>query len=179
MSSSFERKRYEEARDAYKKLLALAPDDKKARTMLNKCDLAIEKQAEDDKQTQREEEEIRAQEQRIQEIRHKAKDILGNALLAATPEDKIRIAAEAIQVDPTFGDAYQVMGYAYKEKRNYKVARDCFSHAIKNDPTLEYSYYERGYINAFIDGNPEEALSDMENVIRIDSENHLTWFCLP
>lgn len=174
--NSFEREKYEEARDIYKNILALVPDDAKAKEMLNKCDTAIKKRGEKASLVQKTEAEAKEKEKRAQEIRNKAKEVLGGALLASTPDDKIRIAADAIKIDGSFGDAYQVMGYAYKEKRNYKMAVECFTKAIESSPDLESSYYERGYITAFIDKKPAEAKVDMEKVVKGDPNSHLAWF---
>jgi serine/threonine protein kinase/Tfp pilus assembly protein PilF len=174
--NSFEREKYEEARDLYKKILALLPGDAKAKDMLHKCDTAIKKRGEQANLTQKTEADVKEKERLAQEIRNKAKEVLGGALLASTPDDKIRIASDAVKIDGSFGDAYQVMGYAYKEKRNYKRAVDCFTKAIENSPDLESSYYERGYITAFIDKKAAEAVADMEKVVKINPNSHMAWF---
>ncbi|MDI6788986.1 MAG: hypothetical protein QME51_11500, partial [Planctomycetota bacterium] len=48
--------------------------------------------------------------QKAMKIRAEAKAILDRTSGSAPPDDKIRSASEALKIDPTYGEAYQVIG---------------------------------------------------------------------
>ena len=121
-------------------------------------------------------------------IRAKAKVVLDRAASVQTAEEKIRIAREALEIDQTFGEACQTIGYAYKAKAaegryNFNQYRELywdayknFSKAIEVSPTLVYSYYERAVIMSDIFKRPKEAIADFEKVIQLDPDSYMGYF---
>jgi tetratricopeptide (TPR) repeat protein len=73
-----------------------------------------------------------------------------------------------LDIDPTYGDAWQAIGYVYKNKEDHDKAYEAFSKAIKISPTLANLYYERAYITAYIRNDLKGAVQDYENVIKYD-----------
>ena len=115
--------------------------------------------------------------QKSKEIREKAKAILDRVSAGTHSfEDRIKAANDALKIDPSYGDAYQVMGYAYKDKNDNDKAYEYFTKAIENTPTLAYSYYERGRINAYIRDNVAEAISDFNKVFELDPNSYIGYF---
>ena len=136
-------------------------------------------QAEEEKM-RREKELAKAETEKIQkakDTREKAKAILDRLNAGnLTPDERIKAANDALQIDPSYGDAYQVIGYAYKDKKDYDKAYEYFTKAIENTPTLAYSYYERGHINAYIYGKVEKAIADFTKVFELDPNSHIGYF---
>ncbi|MFH1228661.1 MAG: tetratricopeptide repeat protein [Planctomycetota bacterium] len=183
----FRDSQYDKTKAACNKLLALAPQDEDIQSLLKRCEKIIK--AQDTKKQQEDEQakEAAAKAQKTVDIRAQAKSILDRAGGAPAPDQKIEFAQEALKIDPTYGDAWQVIGYAYKEKANHAGSFDeyqkltdkafeYFSKAIKTTPTLAYSYYERAVINVINYNRPEEAMTDFEMVLKYDPNSYIGWF---
>ena len=141
----------EEVRLAANKILGIAPDDAQAKKWLAYC------------------EEERAK-------REKARAILNRVMSVTTPDDKIAAARDAVKVDPTFAEAYQVMGLAYRDKADNDRAFECFSQAIERDPKLTYAYYERGCITYDVRRKPADAADDFNKVVELDPASPIGLF---
>lgn len=162
----FEEQHYEEALIACEKILELSPADREADELRRKCRAIIEKDKLEMKRTM-------AQIKRRQEAKVILDRISGGTM---RPDEIIRIAQDALTIDPTYGDAYQVIGYAYKDKKDYDKAYEYFSKAIEATPTQVYSCYERALIRAYIYNKPEDAIPDFEKVLQYDPDSHIGWF---
>lgn len=188
----FEQNRFEETVALCNKLLVLSPEDEAIKLLLRNSQDAI-KERYQNIQIEKALAIVKADRiQKANERRQKAKSLLDriNApIFIGTPDDKIKASEEALQIDPDYGDAYQVMGYAYKEKavedgkspdvtsgELIDKALECFSKAIEKAPTLVYSYYERAFITAFINNNPEGAMVDFNKVIELDPNSPIAYF---
>jgi tetratricopeptide (TPR) repeat protein len=153
--SYFDKGKFEEARLACEKILALAPVDEAADELSDKCTKAI-----------------KTKNDAVSEARAKARAILDRASLSRVPMEIIRVAQEALKIDPTLGEAYQAMAYAYKEAKDLNKAIEFFNKAINTTPSLAYSYYERGNLY-LLAGRVQLANADFENVLKYDPESYL------
>ncbi|MFH1228080.1 MAG: tetratricopeptide repeat protein [Planctomycetota bacterium] len=199
--SAFENKNYDESKTWCDKVLALASQDEKIQDLLKKSEEIIKAQEAKKQQEDKQVKEAVVKAQRTVDLRAEAKKILERANGAPTPDQKIKLAQDALEVDPTFGDAYQVIGYAYKEKAEpakgkkppdaslakqpldqvitrelYDKAFEYFSKAISATPTLAYSYYERALITEYTYNQPEKAIPDYRKVLELDPNSHIGWF---
>ncbi|MFH1227016.1 MAG: tetratricopeptide repeat protein [Planctomycetota bacterium] len=185
--SAFTAKKYDDARTWCNKVLALAPGDEAIKGVLEKCEAEITA-----RETALNQDKARAEAEarkikEAQDTRNRAKAALDQAAGAPTPDQKITLAQEAIAIDPAFGDAYQVIGYAYKakaaesglspdERRElWDKAYEAFTKAIEATPTLAYSYYERAKITDTIRDSLKDAIPDYEKVLKYDPEGHFGW----
>ncbi|MFH1228684.1 MAG: serine/threonine-protein kinase [Planctomycetota bacterium] len=172
---AFEEKNYDEAKVWCNKVLALAPQDETIQSLLKKSEKIIKAQEDKKQQEDTQAKEAAAKAQRTMDLRAEAKAILDRASGAPTPDQKIKLAQEALVIDPTYGDAWQVIGYAYKEKNDNNKGYESFSKAIELAPTLAYSYCERGLIS-YNRGDVKSALSDFEKVLKYDPNSHIGYF---
>ncbi|MFH1226705.1 MAG: tetratricopeptide repeat protein [Planctomycetota bacterium] len=184
---AFEGKNYDEAKTWCNKLLALSPQDEGAQSLLKKSEKIIKAQEDKKLQEDAKVKEAAAQAQKTVDLRAQAKTVLDRADGAPTPDQKIQFAREALKIDPTYGDAWQVIGYAYRAKAGGAQSLDeyrelidkaveAFTKAIETTPTLAYSYYERAMITAYILNKPEEATPDFEMVFKYDPGSHIGWY---
>jgi serine/threonine protein kinase/lipoprotein NlpI len=185
--NAFADKDYDKAKEWCTKLLTLAPADEEIQSILKRSEDALKKQAAKSGEDKARAEAEAAKSKEAAEIRSKAKAVLDRIRLAKTPEDKLKIAQEALNIDQTFGEAWQEMGYAYKEKAGSRLAVrspdeyrelidkavEAFTKAIELTPSLAYSYYERALINADYHNKQEEAISDFEKVLEYDPGSHI------
>ncbi|MFH1226517.1 MAG: tetratricopeptide repeat protein [Planctomycetota bacterium] len=175
-NQAFDKNQFDQARAICNKLLVLSPGDEAIKDILIKCETIINEREAKKQQEEAQAKEAAAQAQRIVDLRAQAKAALAKADGAPTPDQKIQIAQEALAIDPTFGDAYQVIGYAHKDKKKWDKAYDYFTKAIKATPTLAYSYYARAEIIENIYGKPKEAIPDLEKVLELDPNSHIGWY---
>ncbi|MFH1227619.1 MAG: tetratricopeptide repeat protein [Planctomycetota bacterium] len=188
---AFESKSYDEAKTWCDKVLALSPGDEKMQSLLKKSEKIIKAQEDKKQQEDKQAKEAAAKAQKAVDLRAEAKAILDRAAGAPTPDQKIKLAQDALAIDPTFGDAYQAIGYAYKEKMESGLAGNqssdkyrelidkaygCFTKAIETTPTLAYSYYERAQIKKQIYNKLEEAIPDFKKVLEYDPKSHIAYF---
>jgi tetratricopeptide (TPR) repeat protein len=108
--------------------------------------------------------------------RAKAKVALSRVSWAKTPDEKIQIAQEAARIDPSFGDAWLVIGYAHQDKKEYEKAAENFTMALDVMPTLAYAYYGRALITAYIFNKPDSAIDDFRKVVELDPQSHIGYF---
>lgn len=114
--------------------------------------------------------------QELQERRMQAKNLLDRATMEYAPADRIRLARKALEIDPTFGQAYEVIGYACKSNHDFDQAYQSFTKAVEATPTLAYSYYERALINLFVRLKPENSLADFKQVVKYDPKSYIGYF---
>ncbi|MFH1227325.1 MAG: tetratricopeptide repeat protein [Planctomycetota bacterium] len=211
----FNKSEYEKALASCEKALAILPEEPEMEGLKKKCLTLLEEKKKNDKdaaeksktaleqariitaknQALMEETEKRVKESAEKskaiieqaELRARAKTILDRASGASTPDQRIKIAQEALAIDPTFGDAYQIIGYAYKAKaaesgRSPDAYRELidkayeyFTKAIEATPTLAYSYYERAMITAYTYNKLEDAISDFNKVLELDPNSDIGW----
>ncbi|MBI5361033.1 MAG: protein kinase [Planctomycetes bacterium] len=165
---AFNEKDYANAKEWCTKLLVLSPDDKEIQDVRKKCEEAIREQDKkliDEKDRANEE---ARKSKAAATARADAKEVLDRIVSATTQDDKIRVAKDAIKLDPGYGDAWQELGFAYKNKADYDKAYEAFSKAINNNSALAHSYYERGKIVANQRADLKGAMPDFENVIKYD-----------
>lgn len=168
---------WNDALAACENALTAAPLDAEMSELRDKCRTEIIRKQKSDEQAKAN-----------TEIRLRAKAVLDRASGNALPDNKIAVAREALAIDPDFGDAYQVIGYAYKAKAaegglsrdEYRELYDksfkAFTRAIELTPTLAYSYYERGWITAEIQGDKAGAANDYEKVLQYDPNSYIGYF---
>ena len=163
--SSFKDNKIDEARIACEKFREIVKTDEEINALYKKCLEQIDKN-----KTQTKEKAERDKK------RAEAKVVLDRAERAPTPDQKIKIAQDALDIDSTYAEAWQLMGMAYKKKPDYDKAVECFSKAIELQPNFAYAYYERGQIVADIWNKPAEAIPDFEKVLKYDPDSHIGWF---
>lgn len=153
---------FAKASETLNRLLVLLPEDAEAKKMLKVCREEIAKS-----QLSKTE----------KESWDRAKAVFDRGMLGARkPEERIKIANEALKIYPKFGDAFQVLGFAYKDLKQYDKAYEYFTKAIEATPTLAYSYYQKGWIAAFVWGNFEKALPDFKKVLEHDPNSDIGYF---
>ena len=150
--------KYDEALIVCERILETAPGDAEATNLKGKCAQFVG----DIKATQ-------AQIKLQQELRR----ILDRVSGVTTPQDRILIAFDALKIDPASGEAYQILGYAYNDKKEYDTAYKHFSKAIELTPALAYSYYGRAIITSVIYEKPDEAIADFQMVVKYDPESYI------
>ncbi|MEK7309933.1 MAG: tetratricopeptide repeat protein [Planctomycetota bacterium] len=160
----FGQKKYDQALIACEKIREITRTDEKINDLQQRCLAEMESQKAA----------FREKDERVRR-RAEAKMALDRAERAPTADKKIEIAGEALKIDPTFAEAYQLMGLVYKEKFDYPKAVECFSKAIEFSPELAYAYYERAMIMTFWD-MPKKALPDLEMVLKYDPESYMGHF---
>ncbi|MFH1228672.1 MAG: tetratricopeptide repeat protein [Planctomycetota bacterium] len=165
----FDQGDFEEARISCEKIRAITKKDAGINAMYEKCLAAI---AEEDKREKEQEAENEAK----AELRQKAKVVLDRASGSANPDERIQAAMDAINIDPSFGDAYQFIGYACEDKKDYDKAYEYFTKAIEATPELAYSYYERALITAYVRHKPKLAIADFEKVLQYDPSSYMGYY---
>ncbi|MBI4712044.1 MAG: tetratricopeptide repeat protein [Planctomycetes bacterium] len=174
--SAIAQKHYKDALEWCNKALALAPTDAEIESLKEKCEDAIKEQERRIAEEKKRAEDESAAAKHLAEIRAQAKAVLDRKVTASGQDEIIRIAEESLRIDPTFGEAYQVIGYVYRDKKDYNHALDYFSKAIEATPSLAYSYYERAMIPAYSRNKSEEAITDLENVLKYDPQSYIGYF---
>jgi len=106
--------------------------------------------------------------------RNRAEMILNQIKLGnLNPDERIGIANEAVQIDPCFGQAYEIIGEAYYDKKMAGKAYEAFTKAIELNPTSSFSYYRRGCIVEKIFKKPKDAISDYKKVIELAPDSDI------
>ena len=180
--------KYEDALKLCEQALKKFPDDKGLEQLLKQCQTAIKENDADYKAAQaaakRREDEVKAAQNQARlltektkaheeqaKLRALAKIQLDKAAKAIDPDERIRLAMEAIKIDQAYGEAYQLMAYAYEDKNDFDSAIDNFNKAIELAPNLASSYYRRAWITAHITGKADAAIPDLEKVIKYEPES--------
>ncbi|MBI4712714.1 MAG: tetratricopeptide repeat protein [Planctomycetes bacterium] len=171
--SEFEAEHYNDALEWANKAIVLDPSDVEMEILGEQCDKKIKAQSDGLTRSKQDAEKEAQDIKRQAEIRAQARAVLDRKAAASNPDETIRIAQEALRIDPTFGEAYQAIGYVYKDKGDYKGAAEYFTRAIEATPTLAYSYYERGWL--FVYADSEKAISDFEKVVEYDPQSHIAY----
>ncbi|MEK7310327.1 MAG: tetratricopeptide repeat protein [Planctomycetota bacterium] len=110
------------------------------------------------------------------QIRTRAEVILSRIRMGGVSADrKITIAREALKIDPAFAEAWEELGGAYYDKKEYLKAVECYSKAIELAPAQASAYYKRG-INLERLKN-EEALSDYQKVVELAPDSSIGYYC--
>ncbi|MEW6027106.1 MAG: tetratricopeptide repeat protein [Planctomycetota bacterium] len=157
-------KRFDEALITCEKIREIAKTDGDINALHQKCLKEVEGQKAS----------IRENDERARR-RAEAKAVLDRAEYASLADKKIEIAEKALKIDPTFAEAYLVMGMAYNDKFNENKALECFNRAIELAPESAPAYYERALIMA--DRKlQQKALADFEMVVKYEPESHIGHF---
>lgn len=84
-------------------------------------------------------------------------------------------ASQAINLAPTFTDAYRTRAWADQEMGNSVEALADLTAAIASDPTCDAAYYSRGYL--YRDQKQyDKSIADLSEAIKIDPSNPF-YFC--
>ncbi|MBI4833289.1 MAG: tetratricopeptide repeat protein [Planctomycetes bacterium] len=106
--------------------------------------------------------------------RTRAKLILDKIRMSKSSlEEALNAVDEALEIDPSFGEVWEVKGLLYVDKRQYEKAFDAYTKALELNPKLVFSYYKRGVISWEIRKKPDEALADFQKIIEIDPEGYM------
>lgn len=81
----------------------------------------------------------------------------------------IRDYSKAVQVDPSYAEAFNARGFIYDSQGKFEKAIQDFTKAIKADPTLADAYNNRGYSRNQIQ-EYDLAIQDFNKAIRYDSK---------
>ncbi|MBI4834856.1 MAG: protein kinase [Planctomycetes bacterium] len=154
--------KYDEVKIICNNILVLSPDNAGANKLLQDCENAVNF--------------IRNQQNEKELLRTKAKGILDRVKSLNVPDDKLRAAFEALDVDPSFGEAWQEIGYIYKEIGELDSSLDAFNQAIAINPKLAYAYYERANMYYMLKQDNKKAIEDYEKVLELDPASHLGYF---
>lgn len=77
---------------------------------------------------------------------------------------------QALQINPSYAEAYNMRGLAYHKQYNAEQAIADFGQAIKYAPTFAIAYYHRGLAHAALHQN-NEAINDYKQAIRLRLEH--------
>ncbi|MEW6025931.1 MAG: tetratricopeptide repeat protein [Planctomycetota bacterium] len=106
--------------------------------------------------------------------RNKAETVLNRIKLGSpSPAERIAIANEALAVDPTYGEAWEIIGEAYFSRNVMAKAYEAFCKAIELNPSLAFSHYRRGFLMERIYKKPKEAIADYNKVIELAPESDI------
>ncbi|MBI5779867.1 MAG: tetratricopeptide repeat protein [Planctomycetes bacterium] len=160
----YRRNDYNEAKVRASKALALLPDDRAMQDLIIKCDEVLN--------------ENEAQAKKARDARDRARGVLGRMKSMDKPiaDDRIKVAEDALKIDPGFDEAWMTLGYAYMDKVDFYKAEQAFGKAIESNPQLAYAYYELALISRDIRKNNKKALADFGKVIEFDPGSHIGYF---
>jgi serine/threonine-protein kinase len=162
----YDQGKYDDARAICEKIMEIVPYHLGADDLIDMC---VSKLRAKDRT-------VTAKEAQL-DLRAQAKMVLDRIPTGSSQADsRINIALEALNIDPSFGEAYQVLGNAYKEKGEYNKAFDYFTKAIEATPTLAYAYYGRACISYYIRNKKQPALEDLKMVIQLDPKGYIGFF---
>ena len=91
------------------------------------------------------------------------------------PELAGKDALEAIKLNPKMPRAYNVLGKALEEKKDYKQAIAIYGKAIELDKDYIAAYNNRGFVYAAMNMFAE-AIADFTEIIRLDPQNAYAYF---
>ncbi|MFA5794138.1 MAG: tetratricopeptide repeat protein [Candidatus Brocadiia bacterium] len=178
----FDEKKYTESKSLCEKILKSTPSDSVVEALLKRCDEAIEdmdvgkKKAKELARKKAEEERLAQEEAKRKEEaakrRAEAKALLDRITPATATDERLQIAGEAVKIDVSYSDAYQIIGYACRDKQDFDKAVDNFDKAISYTGTLAPSYYGRGWVTAYINNNFDGAVPDFEKTIKYDPDSY-------
>ncbi len=173
----FEGGNFTESRALCEKVLELSPHNLEALFIRKECRLEIDKRDKKLREEKEAAEQVAREKEDAKQRRDKAQAILDQFDHTTYNNDKIRACDDALQIDPTFGLAWQEKGLAHLALKDYDKAFDCFTTAIELSPKLAMSYWGRARINLQIRNRPKDSERDVEIFEKINPEKHLT-FCL-
>ncbi|MEK7309273.1 MAG: tetratricopeptide repeat protein [Planctomycetota bacterium] len=148
---SFEIKRFEDTLTWSKQILELSPTDNEARRLLKESQLALNK-------------------------RNEARKVLERSKSIVDADEKIKMLAKALEIDPAFAEAWQEIGYTYNRQNDYRNAHKAFSKAIAVDKALVNSYFARAHIAKVINKDYKGAAADFAKVLELDPESYMGYF---
>ena len=151
--SAFANKNYEDGVAWCNRLLEISPDDAEIQGLLK----TYEKR---------------------RQMRDSARKMFETAKIGALGADeKIRIFKKALEIDPTFAEAWQEIGHTYhNDKKDYDRAFEAFSKAIELNPTLANSYYSRGWITSDVRNDKSGAIPDFKKVAELAPDSPIGYF---
>ena len=77
---------------------------------------------------------------------------------------------KALEIDPTFYNAYNALGVSYDNLKQHDSAIDAYKAALKINPELDYVHNNIGYSN-LLKGNLKAATKAFEKAIAINADN--------
>jgi Flp pilus assembly protein TadD len=77
---------------------------------------------------------------------------------------------KAVQLNPSFANAYNAMGISYDNLRRYSQAIGCYQSALKLDPKLDYVYNNLGY-SYLLKNELDAAIVAFEKAIELNDNN--------
>ena len=81
----------------------------------------------------------------------------------------------AINIDPTFYEAYYNRALAYEEQKHYAEAEDDLTHTLALNPMVSQAYEARGRVRAALH-NYDGAIEDLTRYLRVGAghkyDNH-------
>ncbi|MBI4834052.1 MAG: protein kinase [Planctomycetes bacterium] len=152
----FESGNYEKAIAYCDLVLDLVHYDEKIDELKDKCDKAITERKQGEKNTEK---------------RQKALALLQKLISIRNPQEQIKVAQEALEIDPSCTDAYLFMGEAYELSFNdYKKAIECYTKAIKADSSLPVFYFKRACCYRETD-ETGKAINDYTKALDLEPNN--------
>ncbi len=92
-------------------------------------------------------------------------------------DDKaMELYREALAVDPKYGDAHNLMGFVFENKKNYSEALKSYMKAVKYNPKNSKYLFRVAYLLHYKLERFDEALSYYEKVIQLRPEDVETYF---
>jgi len=89
--------------------------------------------------------------------------------------EAIAAYTQAIQLNPTFADAFNQRGFVHSKLHDYSAAFADFGHALELDSNLSSVYYYRG-LTRFHLGYVEAAIDDYSMAIRLDPHHGQAYY---
>ena len=148
---SFEMKKFEDALTWSKQILELLPADTEAGKLFQESQDMVNR-------------------------RNEARKAFNRTKSIADADEIIPVLKKALEIDPTFGEAWQELGYIYNSKNDYRNAFKMFTKATEVDSSLVNSYFERAHISKNINKDYDGAVGDFARVIELDPESYMGYF---
>lgn len=103
----------------------------------------------------------------IRRLNEKAHVNLWNALKALGRTEELQEAYRAgTQVEPVAAEAWNGLGIAAYDRKDYVAADDCFSRAIERNPGHEWAWFNRGNARNALK-RTDEAIADYQQALRV------------
>jgi tetratricopeptide (TPR) repeat protein len=103
----------------------------------------------------------------IRRLNEKAHINLWNALKALGRTEELEEAyREGTQVEPVAAEAWNGLGIAAYDRKDYAAAEDCFARAIELSPNHDWAWFNRGNARNALK-RTEEAIKDYQQALRV------------
>ncbi|MEW6027288.1 MAG: tetratricopeptide repeat protein, partial [Planctomycetota bacterium] len=112
-----------------------------------------------------------------QENRAKAEAILSKIRMGEpSAEMKITVAQEALKIDPSFAEAWEILSEGYYGKKDCIKEVECLNKVIELAPERASAYYKRGWTYYYELKEPDKAVADFEKVVEIAPDSYMGFF---